>query len=71
MNRWFRVPDGLGLVQAAALPMTVDTAFWHLSALGFDPEKSFQVEDEVIEAGTRVVEVTPSARLASRIIWST
>jgi NADPH:quinone reductase-like Zn-dependent oxidoreductase len=31
-------PDGLDLVQAAALPMTVDTAFWHLTALGFDSE---------------------------------
>jgi hypothetical protein len=27
MNRWLRVPDGLDLVQAAALPVTVDTGF--------------------------------------------
>ncbi len=34
MDRWTPVPAGLDLVQAAALPMAVDTAFWHLECLG-------------------------------------
>jgi NADPH:quinone reductase-like Zn-dependent oxidoreductase len=34
MDRWVRVPAGLDLVQAAALPMAVDTASWHLDRLG-------------------------------------
>ena len=34
MNRWFPIPDGLDFVRAAALPMTVDTAYLHLQALG-------------------------------------
>lgn len=50
MNRWFRVPDGLDLVQAAALPMTVDTAFFHLNALGFDPDKTILIHG----AGTTI-----------------
>jgi NADPH:quinone reductase-like Zn-dependent oxidoreductase len=50
MNRWFPVPPGLDLVQAAALPMTVDTAYWHLRALGFDPEKTILIHG----AGTTI-----------------
>lgn len=34
MDRWVRVPAGLDPVQAAALPMAVDTASWHLDRLG-------------------------------------
>jgi NADPH:quinone reductase-like Zn-dependent oxidoreductase len=34
MDRWARVPAGLDLVQAAALPMAVETAYWHLEYLG-------------------------------------
>ena len=34
MDRWTPVPAGLDLVQAAALPMAVDTASWHLERLG-------------------------------------
>jgi NADPH:quinone reductase-like Zn-dependent oxidoreductase len=33
-GRWTRVPEGLDLVQAAALPMAADTASWHLDCLG-------------------------------------
>jgi NADPH:quinone reductase-like Zn-dependent oxidoreductase len=36
MNRWFPVPAGLDPVTAAAMPMTVDTAFHHLSWLGLE-----------------------------------
>jgi NADPH:quinone reductase-like Zn-dependent oxidoreductase len=57
MNRWFRVPDGLDLVQAAALPMTVDTAFWHLSALGFDPEKTILIHGAGTTIGFAAVQI--------------
>ncbi|MEV0407042.1 alcohol dehydrogenase catalytic domain-containing protein, partial [Actinoallomurus sp. NPDC050550] len=33
MNNWARVPAGLDLVQAAALPMAVETAYRHLEGL--------------------------------------
>jgi NADPH:quinone reductase-like Zn-dependent oxidoreductase len=36
MDRWFPVPDGLDPVEAAAMPMTVDTAAAHLHWLGAD-----------------------------------
>jgi D-arabinose 1-dehydrogenase-like Zn-dependent alcohol dehydrogenase len=57
MNRWFRVPDGLDLVQAAALPMTVDTAFWHLNALGFDPEKTILIHGAGSTIGFAAVQI--------------
>ena len=34
MDHWFAVPDGLELTQAAALPMALSTASWHLARLG-------------------------------------
>ena len=34
MDHWFAVPAGLGPTQAAALPMALDTAYWHLARLG-------------------------------------
>jgi len=37
MDHWFAVPDGLGLTEAAALPMALDTAYLHLTALGLTP----------------------------------
>ena len=57
MNRWFPVPDGLDLVQAAALPMTVDTAFFHLSALGLDPEKTILIHGAGTTIGFAAVQI--------------
>ena len=34
MDHWFAVPAGLDLAAAAALPMALDTAYLHLTALG-------------------------------------
>ncbi len=34
MDHWFAVPEGLDLIQAAALPMALSTAYWHLARLG-------------------------------------
>ena len=57
MNRWFRVPRGLDLGQAAALPMTVDTAYWHLRALGFDPEKTILIHGAGTTIGFAAVQI--------------
>lgn len=43
MNRWFPVPAGLDLVSAAALPMTVDTAYGHLNWLGLESGKTILI----------------------------
>jgi NADPH:quinone reductase-like Zn-dependent oxidoreductase len=50
MDRWIPVPAGLDLVQAAALPMAVDTAYWHLASLGVSAEQTLLVSG----AGTTV-----------------
>jgi NADPH:quinone reductase-like Zn-dependent oxidoreductase len=50
MDRWTRVPAGLDLVQAAALPMAVETAYWHLEVLGVSAGQTLLVSG----AGTTV-----------------
>ncbi|GGF27840.1 NADP-dependent oxidoreductase [Subtercola lobariae] len=57
MNRWFAVPDGLDLVQAAALPMTVDTAFHHLNWLGFDPGATILIHGAGSTIGFAAVQI--------------
>ncbi|MGC0317718.1 NADPH:quinone reductase-like Zn-dependent oxidoreductase [Kitasatospora acidiphila] len=34
LDHWFAVPEGLDLIRAAALPMALSTASWHLARLG-------------------------------------
>jgi NADPH:quinone reductase-like Zn-dependent oxidoreductase len=43
MDHWFAVPDGLDLTQAAALPMALDTAYLHLTALGLTPGRTILI----------------------------
>src|SRR3954454_19542171 len=43
MDRWTVVPDGLDLTQAAALPISVDTALLHLTWLGLEPGKTILI----------------------------
>ena len=43
MDHWFAVPAGLDLTQAAALPMALDTAYLHLTALGLTPGQTILV----------------------------
>jgi NADPH:quinone reductase-like Zn-dependent oxidoreductase len=50
MDHWARVPAGLDLVQAAALPMAVQTAYPHLDALGVTAEQTLLVSG----AGTMI-----------------
>ncbi|HEY4463912.1 MAG TPA: NADP-dependent oxidoreductase [Streptosporangiaceae bacterium] len=50
MDHWFAVPAGLGLAQAAALPMALDTAYWHLARLGLSAGQTILIHG----AGTTV-----------------
>ena len=43
MDHWFAVPPGLDLTQAAALPMALDTAYLHLTALGLTPGRTILI----------------------------
>ena len=43
MDHWFAVPAGLDLTQAAALPMALDTAYLHLTALGLTPGRTILI----------------------------
>ncbi len=43
MDHWFAVPDGLDLTAAAALPMALDTAYLHLTALGLTPGRTILI----------------------------
>lgn len=60
MNRWFRVPEGLDAVQAAALPMTVDTAYGHLNWLGFDSAKTILIHGAGSTIGFAAVQIALS-----------
>ncbi|MEO7122134.1 MAG: NADP-dependent oxidoreductase, partial [Lacisediminihabitans sp.] len=57
MNRWILVPDGLDLALAATLPMALDTAYWHLSALGLDADKSILVHGAGTTIGFTAVQI--------------
>lgn len=57
MNRWFPVPAGLDLVQAAALPMTVDTASAHLRWLGLEPGMTILVHGAGSTIGFAAVQI--------------
>jgi NADPH:quinone reductase-like Zn-dependent oxidoreductase len=57
MNRWFRVPDGLDALVAAALPMTVDTAYGHLSWLGLEPRKTILIHGAGSTIGFAAVQI--------------
>lgn len=57
MNRWFRVPEGLGLVEAAALPMAVDTAHGHLQALGLEAGRTVLIHGAGTTIGFAAVQV--------------
>jgi len=57
MNRWFIVPDGLDMIAAAALPMTVDTAYSHLTWLGLDADKSILIHGAGSTIGFAAVQI--------------
>jgi NADPH:quinone reductase-like Zn-dependent oxidoreductase len=63
MDRWVLVPAGLDLVQAAALPMAVDTAYLHLSWLGLDPDKTILIHGAGSTVGYAAVQIALSRGL--------
>ena len=57
MDHWCAVPDGLDLVQAAALPMALDTAYIHLTALGLTPGRTVLVNGAGGTVGYAAVQI--------------
>ena len=57
MARWARVPAGLDLVQAAALPMAVETAYWHVEVLGVSAGQTLLVSGAGTTVGFAAVQI--------------
>jgi NADPH:quinone reductase-like Zn-dependent oxidoreductase len=57
MDRWARVPAGLDLVQAAALPMAAETAYWHLEILGVSAGQTLLVSGAGTTVGFAAVQI--------------
>lgn len=57
MNHWFAVPDGLDLIEAAALPMALSTAYWHLARLGLSPGRTLLVNGAGTTIGFAAVQI--------------
>jgi NADPH:quinone reductase-like Zn-dependent oxidoreductase len=60
MDHWFGVPDGLDLTQAAALPMALDTAYLHLTALGLTPGRTILINGAGGTIGFAAVQIALS-----------
>lgn len=57
MDHWFAVPEGLDLTQAAALPMALSTAYWHLTRLGLTPGTTLLVNGAGTTIGHAAVQI--------------
>jgi NADPH:quinone reductase-like Zn-dependent oxidoreductase len=57
MDHWFAVPVGLDLTKAAALPMALDTAYLHLTALGLTPGQTILVNGAGGTVGFAAVQI--------------
>ena len=57
MDRWFAVPEGLDLTQAAALPMALSTAYWHLARLGLTPGRTILINGAGTTIGYAAVQI--------------
>jgi D-arabinose 1-dehydrogenase-like Zn-dependent alcohol dehydrogenase len=57
MNRWYPVPTGLDPVSAAALPMTVDTAYTHLNWLGLEAGRTILIHGAGSTIGFAAVQI--------------
>ena len=57
MNNWARIPDGLDVVQAAALPMAVETAYRSLVGLGVTAEHTLLVHGAGTTVGFAAVQI--------------
>ncbi|HEX4087297.1 MAG TPA: NADP-dependent oxidoreductase [Trebonia sp.] len=63
MDHWFAVPDGLGLTEAAALPMALATAYLHLTALGLAPGQTILINGAGGTIGYAAVQIALSRGL--------
>ena len=66
LNSWYRVPDGLDPVQAAVLPMAVQTATWTLDAMGLEPGATLLVNGAGATVGFAAVQI--ALRRGARVI---
>jgi NADPH:quinone reductase-like Zn-dependent oxidoreductase len=57
MDHWFAVPAGLDLTEAAALPMALDTAYLHLTALGLTPGRTILINGAGGTVGFAAVQI--------------
>jgi NADPH:quinone reductase-like Zn-dependent oxidoreductase len=57
MNHWFAVPEGLDLTQAAALPMALSTASWHLERLGSSADRTIVINGAGTTIGYAAVQI--------------
>jgi NADPH:quinone reductase-like Zn-dependent oxidoreductase len=57
MDHWFAVPEGLDLTQAAALPMALSTAYWHLARLGLSPDQTVLINGAGTTIGYAAVQI--------------
>jgi NADPH:quinone reductase-like Zn-dependent oxidoreductase len=66
MNHWARVPAGLDLVQAAALPMAVETAYRSVDSLGVSAGQTLLVSGAGTTVGFAAVQI--AALRGARVI---
>lgn len=66
LDSWYRVPDGLELVDAAALPMAVQTATWTLDIMGVSPESTLLISGAGTIVGFAAVQI--ALRRGARVI---
>lgn len=57
MDHWFAAPPGLDLTQAAALPMALDTAYWHLTRLGLSADQTILIHGGGSTIGFAAVQI--------------
>jgi NADPH:quinone reductase-like Zn-dependent oxidoreductase len=57
MDHWFPVPAGLGLTQAAALPMALETAYRSLAQLGVSAEHTILIHGAGSTVGFAAVQI--------------
>ncbi|MEY9926828.1 NADPH:quinone reductase-like Zn-dependent oxidoreductase [Catenulispora sp. GP43] len=57
MDHWFAIPEGLDFLQAAALPMALSTAYWHLARLGLDAGRTLLVNGAGTTIGFAAVQI--------------
>jgi NADPH:quinone reductase-like Zn-dependent oxidoreductase len=57
MDNWFAVPEKLDLTQAAALPMALSTAYWHLGCLGLTAGSTILISGAGTTIGYAAVQI--------------